>query len=378
MFYFFDFSNWLKMIKLVIINSVGAQRRGLLKLLLILVPLRLFVNSVFFFLDYIFFPRLWFTSVKSPVFVIGHARSGTTLVHRLLVGDDNFSAFKYYELLFPSLIQKKLIRFIAYLDGKIFFNFLRKRLSQWEVKKFGKMQHIHKMGLTIPEEDDLILFNSCASGFWMTKLPFMGDLDFFHLDARSSRYRSRLMGFYKECIRRQLYINGDGKIHLSKNPTYCGRVESIIEEFPDAKFVLLYRNPFETIPSLLKLLHVGWRHQGNISREKIIQSTKTMTEISFETYTYPESVLANHPRTLYSVVDYRELVSSPYVSISKIYQDLQIDMSEDYSLWLKKNVAAGNQHDTSHKYSLSEFQLSDEVIYKRLEPFFKRFNWVSI
>lgn len=74
-----------------------------------------------------------------------------------------------------------------------------------------------------------------------------------------------MMNFYRSCVRRQLYINGENKIHLSKNPTYCGRVGALIEAFPDARFVVLYRNPYETIPSLLKLLSISWKQQ-EISR----------------------------------------------------------------------------------------------------------------
>jgi len=74
------------------------------------------------------------------------------------------------------------------------------------------------------------------------------------------------MNFYKECVRRQLYMNGGERIHLSKNPTFCGRVESLLEVFPDARFVVLYRNPQETIPSLLKLMKFSWKRGTSTRR----------------------------------------------------------------------------------------------------------------
>ncbi len=57
----------------------------------------------------------------------------------------------------------------------------------------------------------------------------MGLLDFYYVDERPKRERNRLLGFYEECVKRQLYLNGPEKIHLSKNPTFSGRVESSIE-----------------------------------------------------------------------------------------------------------------------------------------------------
>ena len=122
------------------------------------------------------------------------------------------------------------------MDKNWFGQRLEKRLLAWEKRKFGATQHIHKMDLTIPEEDDLMYMSSCASGFWATKLPYMDSLDFFHIDERPEKERKKMMRFYRNCVRRQLYINGDNKIHLSKNPTYCGRVGALIEAFPDARF----------------------------------------------------------------------------------------------------------------------------------------------
>ena len=89
MFYYFDFTVWFKLLRLVGKEKNERQRRGLYKLLLLHIPLRASVTAVCFFLDGILFPGLWRTQVKTPVFIIGHARSGTTLAHRLMGADDN-------------------------------------------------------------------------------------------------------------------------------------------------------------------------------------------------------------------------------------------------------------------------------------------------
>ena len=375
MFYYFDFTVWFKLLRLVGKEKNERQRRGLYKLLLLHIPLRASVTAVCFFLDGILFPGLWRTQVKAPVFIIGHARSGTTLAHRLMGADDRFSTFKYYELLLPSLLQKKLVHLAAWIDAKVLGGVLERKLQAWEKRKFGPMQHIHKMGLTIPEEDDLLYFNSCASGFWLTKLPYMSELDFFHIDERSPASRRRMMKFYKECVRRQLYINGSERIHLSKNPTYCGRVESLIETFPDARFVVLYRNPYETIPSLLKLLNVGWKLQGNLSKERVNESNKVMTGLSYETYLHPREVLARHPETRRAIIDYRRLTTDPKGCIEDVYRDLGLDITPAYAAFLEAEAARTRRHETEHRYSLAEFGLDDEEIRLQLGPLFEEFQW---
>ncbi len=375
MIFYFDFTIWLKLIRLVAGEPKPHRRRTQYRHLLLTVPLRAVLHAIFFFLDGLLFPGLWLVKIKTPVFLIGHARSGTTLAHRLMCADERFSAFKYYELLLPSLIEKKLVRLVARLDRSLLGRRLERRLQAWEEKNFGPMKHIHKMGLTIPEEDDLVLFSSCASGFWATRMPNLGDLDFFHIDQRPPASRRRLMGFYRQCIRRQLYLNGGNLIPLSKNPTFCGRVESILEAFPDARIAILYRNPYETIPSLLKLLQTSWKLRGDVDAAKTRDSSRAMVELSFESYLHPEEVLSRHPEVPCAVIDYRQLVAEPKATIEKVYADLGMDMSDSYRAALQKEQDKARKHETEHRYSLAEFGLDDEEIHRRLAPLFKKFDW---
>src|SRR5262249_15622524 len=154
------------------------------------------------------------TRVEKPVFIVGHARSGTTLLHRLMSKDERFSAFLLYELFLPSLIQKKVVRAVAAADRRWLGGALEKRVRAWEEKKVGPTQHIHPQSLTEPEEDDAVLTFSCASGSWIVRLPYMGELDFYYVDRWPEPRRRRLMRFYKECVRRQIHLNGRGKHHL--------------------------------------------------------------------------------------------------------------------------------------------------------------------
>ena len=373
--FYFDFATWHKFRELVARVPDEKRRVSLQRLIGRTIPLRAAGHAVCYFLDGILFPGLWGVKVKAPVFVIGHARSGTTLAHRLMCADPQFSAFKYWELRLPALLEKKVVHLLAWLDSHMLGKRLARRLEAWEDRKFGHMRQIHKMGLNMPEEDDLLLYDSCASGFWVTKLPFMGDVDFFHTDRRPADERRALMGFYRDCVRRQLYINGKDRIHLSKNPAWCGRVESILEVFPDARFVVLYRNPYETIPSLLKLLSVSWKHQGNLDPEKIRESIRTMVSLSYETYLYPLQVLAKHPLTPQAVVDYRELVAQPKRAVEKIYADLGLEMTDEFRASLQREQEKTRKHETEHRYSLAEFGLNDSEIRETLGPLFDRFNW---
>ncbi len=375
MIFYFDFYTWLTLLKLSSTEKDRKRRMKSYRYLLLNIPLRALAHTVFFFLDGILFPGLWFTKIERPVFIIGHARSGTTLAHRLMCDDERFSAFKYYELLLPSLIEKKLVHLMAWIDRALLGRRIEARLSAWEEKTFGPIRHIHKMGLTIPEEDDLVFYGSCASGFWTTRIPTLGDLDFFHIDQRPPRSRRRLMNFYKNCVRRQLYLNGGNVIHLSKNPTFCGRVASIIEAFPDARFIVMYRNPYETIPSLLKLLYTGWKMRGDVDTQKLAESSRASVELSYESYLYPEEVLARHPEVSRADIDYRDLVAEPMATLERVYEQLGLPMTEQFRKVLQAEQEKSGRHERLHQYSLEEFGLDNAEIHTRLAPLFDRFRW---
>ena len=375
MLFHFDFANYAKMIRLAWNEKNPMARRYYLAVLFFAVPIVSTFHAICFFLDGILFPGLHKIEVESPVFVLGHARSGTTLVHRLMSEDEGrFSSFMMYELYFPSLLQKKVIRAVAAFDRRFLGNRLTKRVEAWEEKRYAKMKGMHEMGLTIPEEDDMVFYYSCASGFWISKMPYMGDLDFYYVDQWPERRRRRLMRFYKDCIRRQLYLNGTDKIHLSKNPIFAGRVESLIKEFPGARFVVPVRNPYETIPSLLKLVSSGWRRL-RWDPERVAQCLHILAEQSFHTYHYPLEVLGRHPETPSAIIDYRSLTADPGATVERIYEQLGFPLSDAYREALAAKEKRARKYASTNSYSLEEFGLEADTIRTELASLFDDFGW---
>src|SRR4029453_1434511 len=172
----------------------------------------------------------------------------------------------------------------------------------------------------------------------------------------------------------QLYANGAGKIHLSKNPTFCGRVESLIETFPHARFVVLLRDPSDTIPSLLKLLQQTWRYAG-WDEASITQSLRVLAEQSFHSYRHPLEVLARHPEVPHAVVDYRDLVASPKLTILDVYRRLELDVSPEFDRALDEQERRSRAHETTYRYSLEEFGLARDAIRTQLADLFERHGW---
>ena len=190
-----------------------------------------------------------------------------------------------------------------------------------------------------------LLAGAMAAAFvsqqWSLDIPMMEVVDFFHLDDMPVK-RRRWMHHYRELVKRQLLLNGGDKIHLSKNPVMSGWVDALIETFPDARIVVMMRNPTECIPSCLKLVQVTWRGKG-WQPEEYEHSLELLTEISFEHFEKPRRVLARHPQTPQIIMDYRKPTTEPRETVHAVYQALDIGMSEQFDSWLQAQAERERQ-----------------------------------
>ncbi|SPM28984.1 sulfotransferase family protein [Mycobacterium terramassiliense] len=370
--FYFDWANYRTMLRLLRRDPPASKPWIRYVAFLVGVPGVAAVHAACFALDPLLFGSLRRTRVTAPTFCVGHARSGTTYLHRLMAADPQFSYALMYELFFPSLLQKRLLRLLFRLDAAVFGGRLRRRLDAIEEQRFAPTDDMHKTGFFVPEEDDFFLTWSLCSGFWIVMFPFMGELDFYHVDQWPDRKRRRVMAFYSECVRRQIALNGGGT-HLSKNPTFCGRVEALIETFPDARFIVPLRNPDETIPSLLKLLKNEWDLRGR-DEHLIAKSLRVLADQSFDAYLRPLDVLAAHPEVRSAVVDYRELVAHPEATMRRIYGELGLELGPVAAKAFAA-AGAGNGHESAHRYSLEEFGLDPREIHTRLAELFEQYRW---
>src|SRR5262245_58796603 len=126
------------MLRLACAEPDARRRRRLLRELGLAVPALALFHALCFALDWVLFPSLRRQAVREPVFVIGHARSGTTLLHRLLSLDaERFSSFLLWELYCPSLLQKRALRALARLDARL-GGALARRVAAWDRRKFAR------------------------------------------------------------------------------------------------------------------------------------------------------------------------------------------------------------------------------------------------
>ncbi|WP_448382551.1 sulfotransferase [Desulfosoma sp.] len=375
----FDWKNFLRVAYLSLIRldrwTVPRRAKTYLARLFFLIFGLVFelFNAFCFLLDNLFFPDWRCHAIKRPVFIIGPPRSGTTFLHRLLALDNKtFYCFRTWEIIFPAVIQKRVMRWLNALTGNRVAAVFR-RLEQSLFKEFNKM---HPVGLFEPEEDDYLFLHIFSGHDLIWIFPFPELEAYLRFDERLSKAdRERIMRFYRRCIQRQGYYLQHHGTYLSKAPASSARIRSLLETFPDAKILYLVRNPLEVIPSMINLAHHVWKKVAGMEGDFPLQEQIYDTLKYY--YTYPISFAKQNPQADLVFVSYEELVSKPKDVVHKIYESLGLSMSEAFSRQLEAEDAKARGYTSRHKYDLDSMLIGRERILEDLGDIFEQFNMAT-
>ena len=249
-----------------------------------IIIINLIINNFFLSLDHIFF-NFKNILIKTPFFIIGFPRSGTTFLHKSITNDKQFTTPCLWELIFaPSIIQK--------LVWKKIYTFININLANKEfslIRRFTKrFDNIHEIKLSNPEEDYLIFTPYGACFLLIIIMPIDDIWKLINFDENfSTKYKTRLMKKYKLFIQRHLFVYGKSKIYLSKNPYFTSLLHTLYKTFPDCNIIGCYRNPQQSIPSLLSNMHEAYllmsrKITSNNHIDKYILMYKNYYTIIFE------------------------------------------------------------------------------------------------
>ncbi len=338
-------------------------------------PVSQFFNACCLLLDDILFPGYRKLELKQPVFITGNFRSGTTFMHRIMASDDDqFFCFLTWEIMFPAIIQKKVLASLGRLD-KLMGRILSNAVKRIERRLFRNFNRMHRVSLFIPEEDDKLLMHSFAHLDLIWFFPFFDEfrwLGQFDQGARP-RDRKKVMNFYKKCIKRQAYLKGSNRRFLSKSPFATSRIATLYEHFPGCKIIYLVRNPLEVIPSAINMAHEIWRSTLNIDTGYPLQHK--IYEVIAHNYIYPLDRFELEPQDSHLLIKYDDLIRQPSQVIQKACRHLGIELTSTLLNILEEEEAKAKNYKSAHVYSLDHMQITQERIRSDLANVFDRFGF---
>lgn len=274
-----------------------------------------------------------------PVFVLGHWRTGTTLLHEMLVLDPRHTSPTTLQCFVPN-------------------HFL---LTEGTLKKYGGVlvpdrRPMDNMaaGWDRPQEDEFAL---CLLGLpspyadlaFPNRPPiYPGSLDLSGLTpVQLAHWKRTFVRFLRALTYR------DPRRLVLKSPPHTARVRVLLDLFPDARFVHIVRDPYVVFPSTVNL----WKSLGRTHGLQAVRDEGRIREKVFGEfrviYDRLDEARPLVPKNRFHEVRYEQLVKDPVGELRRVYEGLELGGFENLRPRLEEFVRGNTGYETN-KYKLDD------------------------
>ncbi len=294
---------------------------------------------------------------KPPIFVMGHWRTGTTLMHDLFASDPGLAFPTTYECFFPHhfLLTENTL-------PKVFKILLPKKRPQDDVP----------VGFDRPQEEEFAMMMLGQGTPYITMAwPRQGPADSDYLDfegvpeTKRKHWADAFMWFYRRLLLKH------GKPLVMKSPANAARLKLLTKLFPDARFIYLARNPLDVFPSTVKLWRALYSTQGLHNPPYLDSWLDDYVLDMFVRLTVRyEEDRQLIPKDRLVELRYEDMVKDPIAAMSDIYRRLDIGDFARAEGPMRAYLEAQAEH------RISEYELPPELkrrVIERLGPYIDRF-----
>lgn len=294
-----------------------------------------------------------------PVFVIGHWRSGTTYLVNMLSQDEQFGVTNAIHCFCPNM-------FLSCY--KIF---------EWILKKvLPKNRHMDNVALdtvSSQEEEFAIANMSTLSNYHLCYFPrnhakYQRYAYFGNMSEKEIREWKRKYLYILKKVSYQL----KGKRLLLKSPTNTSRVKELLELFPNAKFIHIYRNPYKVYLSTKRLYEKFFpvfELQKPIPDDEADEVQMDIYENMYKKFFEEKHLI---PEGNLVEVRYEDIVKDPIGNIERIYRDLGLEGFEKAKPRIEKYIESQKGY-TPNKYKIDENVM--QKISRRYDFTFKEWGY---
>lgn len=329
-------------------------------------PLYILINRLFLLLDCLFIPSIKNTVVDNPMFIMGFNRSGTTFFHKFLSKSQQFTTAIAWDMVFPSIILRKLLGFLPFMLSKM-------RIDKIEEKDKG-----HEVKLDQVEEDEMLLFLHKLDSKWVTNnlAPWMlyEYRDFSRnigTDSHNNIKRNKdSFSFYKNFWKKQMYLQ-DNKPVLSKANPFVFKIDSLLKTFPDGKIIFIVRDPIETIASYFSMQEKI--KYGNTMTETELQlyREEAYKEI-IDWYKATEEAQSKIDPSNFVVLTYNDLINDLKGSIEKCFRLSNQSISDEFREIINQKIAQPYVKPHQNK-TVIDFGFSQEKIREDFDFIYQKY-----
>jgi hypothetical protein len=281
-----------------------------------------------------------------PLFILGHWRSGTTYLHNVLSLDPTLGYFSTFHASLPGIFLGNESRIRSFVASS-----LPEKRPMDDVA----------MGPELPQEDEFALAATTpySANHGMC---FPRNADYYNryifMDDVSQAVKDEWKEAYEHLLKKETLYRG-GKRLVLKNPANTARVQLLLEMFPDAKFIHIYRNPYHVYQSMMKLLL-------NLVPLMCIQKPPKIDEVErqilgvykrmYEKYFNEREAI---PTKNLVEIRYEDFIQKPVAHLNKIYTNLHLE-------GFKEVEKKFTEYTTAQADVKKQSYLLDETIKKRI------------
>jgi hypothetical protein len=303
--------------------------------------------------------------IEAPLVVVGLARTGTTMLHRLLSADPGLYSARWWEVRFPAPFPGFEWHGpdprIAEAHAQV----------QWILEHQPVLAAIHPWDAEGPDEEIMLMEHSFLS--WVPEssanLPsYRAWLDQQDLRPAYTLLR-RLLRFLQWQKRRR---GESGERWVLKAPMHLGFLDLLFETFPGARVIQTHRDPLETIPSVASFYLALW----GLATEKPdpLEVGRQCLERYAGALRRCLAVRDAMPAERFVDVSYRDVARDPLGSVRRIYAALGRALTPDaeaaMAAWIAKNP---REHRPPHEYAMETFGYTREAIEHEFADYRARF-----
>ncbi len=244
-----------------------------------------------------------------PLFIIGHWRSGTTLLHEMLMLDERFFCPTTYQCFAPGhfLLTESLLT----------------RALSWIMPAKRPMDNV-EAGWHRPQEDEFALVNLGAdSPYRRMAFPATASNEPVALDIErlSPEARRRWEATFHDFLR-SLVVR-DPRRPVLKSPPHTARMRVLLEMFPEARFLHIVRDPLVVFPSTMRL----WRSLDHVQGLQVDSGERLeayVLETFVRMYEAFERDRPSIPPDRLHEIRYEDLIENPVGLLETAYEQLAL------------------------------------------------------
>lgn len=309
------------------------------------------------------YPEIAQQVIHEPVFLTGLPRSGTTYFQYLFDNDRRFRLIRTWEAIMPnpppchdpeSVVRRKAIE--TEINDKI-------------AMKIEGFEALHLIDEDGPQECHVFLEQAVAAAGFHNLYDVPDFFDFLitklDLEAAYRIHKRQLQLLQWKCPEPRWAL---------KYPNHVIAMDSILQVYPDARFVMTHRDPLQTLASISKMSFTlrSARYADPVDPHRVgrqmLDFVHSHIERLMEFCTGPNGDRVTH-------VDYYSLADDPAAMLDEVHAGIGIETPDD----VREAIAAWREANPKNKrgandYSLEQFGIEADQARDLFAPYIDHFD----